>query len=216
MVNNRHSCRAFLPEPPPAGTIERLVTLARAAPSGANLQPGEFILVAEAARERLCTALVDAWRSGAREAEDYTYFPEPMPLALRKRQVAAARALYDALGVARDDRKGRDAQFERNFRFFDAPLALLVTIDAKLGAGAYMDLGMTLHGLLLAAAAEGLGACAIGALALYPRLIRQTLGLDPARNIVCGVALGYADERAPVNRTRTARSTLDDFFTVLR
>src|SRR5690606_34085968 len=96
------------------------------------------------------------------------YFPQPMPMQLRKRQVAAAQALYRSLGVARGDAPARAQQFEHNYRFFDAPVALLVTIERAFGSGGFMDLGMCLHGLLMAAHAQGLGACAIGALASYP------------------------------------------------
>jgi nitroreductase len=159
--------------------------------------------------------LVLAWREGRQEVEDYDYFPDPMPMTLRRRQVAAAQALYGALGVARDDRVGRDAQFERNFRFFDAPVALIVAMPFDFGAGGYMDLGMTLYGLMLAAQAKGLSTCAIGAMASYPSLIRRHTGLDADTKVVCGIALGYADPSAPVNQTQTTRCGLDEYFRVL-
>lgn len=212
----RRSTRAFLEQPVPAGLVAQLLMSARRAPSGANLQPGKFIAVEHDARARLTTALVDAWRGGEAEPEDYDYFPRPMPMHLKRRQLAAAQALYGALGVERHDRAGRDLQFERNFRFFDAPVALIVTIDREFGAGGYMDLGMTLYGLMLAAQRSGLGCCAIGAMASYPGLIRKTLGLDAGTAIVCGVALGYADPDAPVNDTTTTRAELDEYFTTIR
>lgn len=214
-MTERRSVRAFLPQPVTPQTLHELMELARLAPSGANLQPGSFVQVQGAVRESLSHALVQAWTNGQAEAEDYDYFPKPMPMTLRRRQVAAAQALYGALGVARDDRAGRDAQFERNFRFFDAPVALVVTLEHGFGSGGYMDLGMTLYGLMLAAQAKGLATCAIGAMASYPSLIRQHLGLDEGSVIVCGMALGYADPDAPVNQTRTERSSLDTYFKVV-
>lgn len=188
---------------------------ARLAPSGANLQPGAFVQVRGVVRESLSADLVDAWQHGRAEAEDYSYFPQPMSHTLRRRQVAAAQALYGTLGVTRDDRAGRDAQFERNFRFFDAPVALIVTMPHDMGSGCYMDLGMTLYGLMLAAQAQGLATCAIGAMASYPNLIRQHLALDASSHIVCGMALGYADPEAPVNQTQTSRCALEDYFKVV-
>jgi nitroreductase len=188
---------------------------ARMAPSGANLQPGSFVQVRGVVRQSLSGDLVNAWQGGLEEAEDYSYFPQPMPLTLRRRQVAAAQALYGALGVARDDRTGRDAQFERNFHFFDAPVALVVTMEHGFGSGGYMDLGMMLYGLMLAAQSQGLATCAIGAMASYPSLIRQHLGLGAGSHIVCGMALGYADPDAPVNQTHTTRCALDDYFKVV-
>ena len=216
LARARHSVRAFLPRPVPDALLERLLATARLAPSGANLQPGRFWAVQGAARERLVAALCQAWREQLPEAEDYGYFPRPMPLQLRKRQVAAAQALYGALGVARGDGQGRALQFERNFRFFDAPVALVVTIERDFGAGGYMDLGMCLHGLMLAAQAQGLASCAIGALASYPQIVRAALGLPETEAVVCGLALGWEDAQASVNRTRTEREPLSRYFSVLR
>lgn len=211
----RRSMRGFSSETVPTDMLERILVQARQAPSGANLQPGKFIALQGGARTRLSANLIEAWRCGQHEKEDYDYFPQPMPMRLRRRQVAAAQALYGALGIAREDRAARDGQFERNFCFFDAPVALLVTIDREFGSGGYMDLGMTLYGLMLAAHAEGLGSCAIGALASYPSLIRATLGLDESVSIVCGIALGFPDPHAPVNGTITERSPLHEYFSVI-
>lgn len=211
----RCSVRAYRDQPVAFELLQQLLVAARQAPSGANLQPGSFIAVQGAVRSGLSDALVAAFRAGDQEPEDYSYFPDPMPSVLRRRQVAAARALYGALGIGRDDRAGRDAQFERNFNFFGAPVALVVTIDRDFGSGGYMDLGMSLYGLMLAAQSSGLASCAIGALASYPSLIRRQLGLDASQNIVCGMALGYADPDAPVNQTQTTRCELDEYFRVM-
>ena len=215
LAHSRRSVRAYLPKPVPDEVLHEVLALARRAPSGANLQPGAFISVRGQVRQELCSSLVNAWREGGQEKEDYAYFPNPMPMTLRRRQVASAQALYGALGVARVDRDGRDAQFERNFHFFDAPVALIVVMDFDFGSGGYMDLGMTLYGLMLAAQSKGLGTCAIGAMASYPNLIRQQLGLNASSHIVCGLALGYADENAPVNQTQTTRCELSEYFKVM-
>lgn len=212
LVHDRHSVRAYQPDPVPEALLQEVLTLARLAPSGANLQPGAFIAVQGEVRRALSAELVHAWRSEQQEQEDYSYFPNPMPLALKRRQIASAKALYDAIGVAREDRVGRDAQFERNFHFFDAPVALLVTVAHDLGSGCYMDLGMALYGLMLAAQSKGLSSCAIGAMASYPSLIRRHLALGTDSKIVCGLALGYADPKAAVNQTRTTRLALGDYF----
>lgn len=212
LLHERHSVRAYRPTPVPHALLQQVVALARLAPSGANLQPGAFVAVQGEVRRALTADLVHAWRHQQQEAEDYSYFPDPMPMGLKRRQMASAKALYDALGIARDDRVGRDAQFERNFHFFEAPVALVVTIAHDLGSGCYMDLGMALYGLMLAAQAHGLSTCAIGALASYPSLMRRHLALDSRTKIVCGMALGYADPDAPVNRTRTERAQVGDYF----
>jgi len=215
LVSQRRSVRAFLPQAVHDAVLREVLVQARCAPSGANLQPGSFLQVRGQARERLSAELVNAWRTGTPAQEDYSYFPQPLPLTLRRRQVAAAQALYGALGIARDDRAGRDDQFERNYRFFDAPVALLVTIQRDFGSGGYMDLGMALYGLMLAAQSHGLSTCAIGAIASFPDVVRHSLALPLDCAIVCGLALGYADAQAPVNATTTVRCVLDDYFRVI-
>lgn len=215
LATQRRSVRAYLPTLVPDDVLHAVLVQARLAPSGANLQPGSLVQVRGVVREALTADLLDAFQQGREEAEDYSYFPQPMPHTLRRRQVAAAQALYGALGVARDDRAGRDAQFERNFRFFDAPVALIVTMPHDMGSGCYMDLGMTLYGLMLAAQDQGLATCAIGAMASYPNLIRGHLGLEASSHIVCGMAMGYADPEAPVNQTQTTRCDLDEYFKVV-
>ncbi len=212
LMQQRRSIRAFRPDPVPDELLTQILRTARQAPSGGNLQPGHFIAVRGELRQQLSTALLQDFEGQAPECEDYAYFPRPMPMQLRKRQVASAQALYSALGVTREDRAGRDAQFARNYRFFDAPVALVVTIDAHFGPGGYMDLGMALYGLQLAAAAHGLGSCAIGALASYPATVRRVLDLPEHQHIVCGLALGWADEAAPVNQTQTTRAPLNEWF----
>ena len=208
----RHTTRSLLDQPVADVLVESVVQEARWAPSGANLQPGYFWQIAGEARAQLSAGLVQAFRSGTQEREDYDYFPQPLPMSLRKRQVGAAQALYGSLGVARGDVAGRAEQFERNFRFFDAPVALIVTIDGGFGSGGYMDLGMAIYGLMLAAEARGLATCAIGAMASYPGLIRELLGLHDRHTVVCGMALGYADRTAPINQTRTERAALGEYF----
>jgi len=215
LVSLRTSVRGFTSQPVPDDLLHDLLVTARLAPSGANLQPGTFVQVRGAVREALTLAMSDAYSTGSDETEDYSYFPDPLPGHLRRRQVAAARALYDCIGIAREDRVGRDQQFARNFRFFDAPVALVLTIERGMGSGCFMDLGMVLYGLMLAAQSRGLASCAIGALASYPNLVRTHLGLTSDSHIVCGLALGYADTSAPVNQTRTSRADLNSYFRVV-
>ena len=205
LAQGRHSVRAFLPRTVPEEWIARMLEQARLAPSGANLQPGHFWQITGKARAALTTALSHAWEAGEPAREDYAYFPAPMPMHLRKRQVAAAQALYASLGVARGDAAGRQQQFARNFTFFEAPVALVVTLERGFGGGGFMDLGLCLHALMLAAQARGLASCAIGALASYPDVVREVLRLPRSELVVCGMALGWPDPQAPVNGARTPR-----------
>ncbi len=208
----RRSVRGFTPQPVADDVLHSVLQEARRAPSGANLQPGYFWQVCGDVRGQLSARLQQAYEAGEQEAEDYGYFPQPLPMSMKKRQVAAAQALYGALGVERGDAAGRGLQFGRNFRFFDAPVALIITIDSGFGPGGYMDLGMAIYGAMLAAQSHGLASCAIGAMASYPGLIRDVLQLPASQTVVCGLALGYEDTAAPVNRTVTQRAALADYF----
>lgn len=211
VIEGRRSVRGFLPDPVAAAEIEAILRLARTAPSGANLQPGRFVVLAGAALRGLADALDAAIDGGEETVEEYSYFPQPMPAHLKERQRRAGFALYDALGVDPRDGAARRAQFRRNYRFFDAPVGIVVTIERAMGKGCFMDLGMAIQTLLLAAHGRGLGACGIGALAKYAHVVHRSLGLGPEELAVCGIAIGHVDPDASANLVRTERLTLEDF-----
>lgn len=208
MMRQRRSIRAYRPDPVPRDLLEEICRLARSAPSGANLQPGHYhALTGEPLRE-LIQGLQAAIAADLPHAQEYSYFPDPMPPHLKARQRAAGFGLYRALGIERRDLPGRDRQFRRNYRFFDAPVGVVVTIDRSMGSGCFMDLGMSLMGFLLAAEAAGLGTTGIGAMANYGPVIHRLLDLPQDQMVVCGIAVGWPDPDAPENRLRTAREDL--------
>ena len=207
----RRSTRAFRPDPLPRQVVADILADARRAPSGANLQPGRFVALAGPALEDLKATLAAAIAEKRPQVAEYSYFPVPMPAHLKARQREAGYALYSALGIARRDVAGRRAQFARNYAFFDAPVGIVVTVEREMGKGCYMDLGMALMGLLLAAEARGVASCGIGALASYGDLVHEALGLPGDELVVCGVALGLPDPDHPANTVRTSRLTLEEF-----
>lgn len=211
LMRQRHSVRAFLNRPVDRAMVEDICRLARTAPSGANLQPGRFHVLTGTALGDLVQGLEQAIATSVPESSEYSYFPDPMPAALKARQRAAGYALYQALGIDRRDLAGRKAQFARNYAFFGAPVGVVVTIDRAMGKGCFMDLGMSLMAFLLAAEAQGLGATGIGALANYGPVIHRLLDLPAEEMVVCGIALGWPDPDAPENRFRTEREDLPAF-----
>lgn len=213
LLARRRSVRAFLPDPIPRRTVEGLIRLARTAPSGANLQPGKFHVLARSALRALSDDILAAIADKRPTVAEYSYFPEPMPAHLKARQREAGYALYSALGIARRDVPGRRAQFERNYHFFDAPVGVVITIERDMGKGCFMDLGMAVQSLMLAANAHGLGACGIGALAHYGDVVHAHLGLPADELVVCGMALGKPDLDHPVNKFRTSRLPVDEIAT---
>lgn len=211
LLEERHSVRAFTKEPVARADLERILRAARRAPSGANLQPGHFHVLMGKALEQLSAAFAQAIAQDVPHVQEYSYFPNPMPADRKARQRAAGFALYDALGIDKRDLDGRRRQFELNYRFFDAPVGIVVTIDRSMGAGCFMDLGMSLMALFLAAQELGYGATGIGALANYGPTALEALGLGKDQLVVCGIAIGREDTEHPVNRFRTERDELDTF-----
>lgn len=214
LLLGRRSVRAFRPDPVPGADVARILRAARSAPSGANLQPGRFHALTGAPLAGLSDALVAVAEAGRAPVSEYTYFPQPMPADLKAKQRAAGYALYTALGIGRRDIAGRKAQFVENYRFFSAPVGIVVTIRPDMGKGCFMDLGMALMALMLAAEGMGYATCGIGALANYADVVHGHLGLGAEEMVVCGMALGRADETAPVNSVGTDRDPLEAFATL--
>ncbi|PZQ50130.1 MAG: oxidoreductase [Rhodovulum sulfidophilum] len=211
LLEGRRSVRAYTDEPVSRSAIEKICRQARLAPSGANLQPGRYHVLTGAPLDALVALLLEAARGDAAPAEEYSYFPKPMPAHLKARQREAGHALYAALEIGRRDVEGRRRQFQRNYAFFGAPVGVIVSIERGMGAGCFMDLGMSLMSFFLAAESQGLGTTGIGAMANHGPLIHRALGLGEEEMVVCGVALGHADPAAPENRVRTAREDLPAF-----
>lgn len=211
VLRSRHSVRGFLPDPIPRSTIAELLSLARLAPSGANLQPGVFHVLTGKALSSLVRTLDEAIAAGRTEVSEYSYFPDPLPAQLKARQIAAGFALYEALGITRRDTQARREQFQRNYQFFDAPVGIVVSIERNMGKGCFMDLGMALMAFFLAAESRGLGATGIGALARHADVVHDALELAPSEMVVCGIALGRPDPRQAVNNCRTERDSLERY-----
>lgn len=210
-LSARHSVRAFLPDPVPRADVERILRAARCAPSGANLQPGRFHALTGGPLRDLKDALARAIADDRPMVSEYSYFPKPMSAALKAKQRAAGYALYASLKIEKRDLAGRKAQFEANYRFFDAPVGIVVTIDPAMGKGCFMDLGLSLMAGLLTAEDLGYGTCGIGALANFADVVHGQMALDDDEMVVCGIALGHPDVSAPVNATRTERDCLESY-----
>jgi nitroreductase len=213
LVAARRSIRAFRPDPVPLSLIRELLELARRAPSGTNIQPWKVHVVAGEVRARL-EAEVMAHRE-TRPADVLAEFPRANkrrePYLSRMRKVG--KDMYGLLGIARGDEAANWRQWGRNFQFFDAPVGLIFTIDKDLDAMSYLDTGMFIQTLLLAAADRGLGTCPQGAWNTMWTVTRRVLNVPEDEYIICGVSLGWPDETAPVNALVSEREPLDSFAT---
>jgi nitroreductase len=211
-ITGRRSIRRFLPDPVPPATVAAILELAARAPSGANMQPWQVHIVTGEARRRVGEAVAAAAERGER-SPDYTYYPDAWFEPYRARRRKIGFDLYDLLGIVHDDQAARQAQSRRNFVFFDAPVGLFVTVDRRLNLGSWLDCGMFLQNLLLAARAHGLEACAQASWVPYAGTVRAALGIDGGEVLLSGVALGLPDPHAPENALSTERAPAADFTT---
>ncbi len=219
-IVGRRSVRAFLPRPVPRPLIERLLQVAARAPSGTNTQPWKVYVLQGRARdalvEQVCAAH-DAIRANPALAADYQeaydYYPSQWVSPYIDRRRENGWGLYGLLGIGKGDKDKMHAQHQRNFRFFDAPVGLMVTIDTVMGRGSLVDTGMFLQNLMIAARAHGLDTCPQAAWNAYARIILPHIGASEHEMLVCGMSLGYADPDALVNRFVTPREPIERFVT---
>lgn len=210
-LRQRHSTRAFLPTPVPREKIFAILDAARFSPSGSNAQPWQVAVVAGESKAKLEQAMEDAFRRDGAGEMDYHYYPLEWREPYKKRRVVCGSQLYAALGIERQDKVRRIEQWIANYRAFDAPVVLFFFIDRVMEKGSYLDFGMFLQSLMLAAVEEGLATCAQAALGQYPGLVKEALGYGPETVLLGGMALGYEDRSAPVNNYRTEREEVATF-----
>lgn len=210
-IASRFSCRAFLRDKPVArATIEEILEVARRAPSGTNTQPWRVYVLQDKARdslvEKVCAAH-DAVHQDPTlaEKEAYDYYPEKWVSPYIDRRRENGWSLYGLLGIAKGEKEKMHAQHQRNFRFFDAPVGLMFTIERIMGRGSLMDYGMFLQNIMLAARARGLHTCPQAAWNNFAKVILPHIGAGENEMLVCGMSLGYADLDAPVNTFHTPR-----------
>lgn len=212
-ISGRRSVRAFLDKEVPQETIVNILNAARFAPSGVNTQPWHVAIVGPKHRQLISQDIIQAKMGGIPENPDYQYYPTQWVEPFKSRRKACGLALYDALNISYGDTEKRKIQWFRNYHFFDAPCGLIFYLDATLCKGSWMDMGMFIQNVMLAARYYDLETCPQAALAEYPDIIRQHLQITPDYHIVCGMALGFADWSHPVNQYRTAREETSQFTT---
>jgi nitroreductase len=210
----QRSCRAFLPTPVARADIEQLLVLASRSASNSNTQPCHVHVLTGAAKQALSADLLCAFDAGRIEVEEYDYQPRPdqWPEPFRSRRRKFGEGLYgDTLGIAKDDSAGRRRQHRRNYEFYGAPVEIILTVSTAPLQGALVDAGMFLQALMLAARGIGLDTCPQASLINFPSVVRRHVTIPDDHVIVCGVALGYADENDRVNTRHTVREPVESF-----
>lgn len=217
-ITSRMSARAFTSQPVARETLEHLLQVASRAPSGTNTQPWKVYVLQGASRDALVDKVCaehDAMRTdsalAAQYAEEYDYYPEKWVSPYIDRRRENGWSLYGLLGIGKGDKDKMHLQHQRNYRFFDAPVGLMFTIDRVMGRGSLLDYGMFIQSLMVAARAHGLHTCPQAAWNGFAKIIMPHIGAGPDEMLVCGMSLGYADETNPVNSFQTPRVSAAEF-----
>ena len=216
-IRTRRSVRAFKPDPVPRDVLEDLLEVARQAPSGTNIQPWHIHVVTGGSRNKLVDAVLQH-REIHREEGAPDSFSEFTRASKRKepyttRMRTLGKEMYGLLGIPKGDQEANWRQWARNYQFFDAPVGLLFTIDKDLEYSSWVDMGIMLQTIMLAARARGLDTCAQGAWNNFWTVTKDILNIPDTEYVVCGMSLGYADDTAPVNKLVAEREPVSGFVT---
>jgi len=221
-IDTRMSARAFTQQAVPRELLTELLAQAARAPSGTNTQPWKVYVLQGQSRDSLVQkvcAAHDEIRANPNKAADYReaydYYPEKWVSPFIDRRRENGWSLYGLLGIGKGDKDKMHAQHQRNYRFFDAPVGLMFTLDKVMGRGSLVDYGMFLQTLMVAARGHGLHTCPQAAWNGFAKIILPHMGAGDNEMLVCGMALGYADESDIVNTFRTPRESVASFTTWL-
>jgi nitroreductase len=215
-ITTRRSLRAFLPTAVPRETIEAILQVAARSPSGTNTQPWKVHVLTGEVKEALSRDILAAFDDPverAKHTEPYAYYPTEWRSPYIERRRKVGWDLYSLLGIGKTDKAGMHAQHARNYGFFDAPVGLMFTVDRVMNQGSWLDYGMFLQSIMVAARARGLDTCPQAAFTQFHRIIGQHLGLGDDETLVCGMSLGWADPDALANQLQTEREPVSAFAT---
>ncbi|MEB6480254.1 nitroreductase [Acinetobacter vivianii] len=221
-ITSRHSVRAFLDTPVDPQTIKDILTVASRAPSGTNVQPWKVYVVTGQKRaemiDRVCAAQIELLQKpelAAQYQETFAYYPETWISPFIDRRRANGWGLYGLLGIQKGEKEKMAAQQLRNFQLFDAPVALYFTVNKIMGIGSKMDISMMLQNVMVAAKARGLDTCPQAAWNHFHPIVLDILGAPEDEELVCTIALGYADPEHIVNTFITPREPVENFTVFL-
>ena len=211
-IVGRRSIRGFLDQPVERAVIERILEVAARAPSGTNMQPWHVHVIAGEVMKNLSRDILDAhYNHQDDHASEYEYYPDIFVEPFKSRRKKVGLDLYGLLGIEKGAVDKMQAQHGRNYGFFDAPVGLIFTIDRTLKIGSWLDYGMFLQNIMIAARARSLDTCPQAAFAKYHRIIRKHLKVSDDHIVVCGMSLGVIDDSAIENQLETAREPVSEF-----
>ena len=210
-IRTRRSVREFEEKPVSEADLREIVDCARYSASGGNLQPWHLHVLTGTALDELLGRVAEKSKTTPfGDGPEYSIYPADLSEPYHARRGKVAVGMYELLGIARDDAAGRGAQMAKNFRFFGAPVGMILTIDKQMGNPQFCDLGIFLGNLMLLAREKGLHTCAQEAWSLWGGTIREVLGLPESELVFCGLALGYARADSVINQLCTERASVEE------
>lgn len=211
-IETRRSVRDFLPDPVPEAVVREILAIASRSASGGNLQPWKVDVLAGDARDRFVATVAERMKETPfGEGPEYDIYPRDLQDPYRTRRGQVAKDMYALVGIARDDSAARARQMGLNFTFFGAPVGIFVSIDRAMGPPQFADLGIFVQSIMLLARERGLHTCPQEAWSMWGKSIREFTEIGDDDLIFCGIALGYANPDAAINRLHTTRASVDEF-----
>lgn len=217
-INTRMSVRAFTNKPVPIQTVKSVLEKAARSPSGGNVQPWHMVILSPEKLAELNTLMECRLAGEAREdgdAQEYEIYPNKLKEPYRTARYQVGEEMYGLLGISREDKQKRLEWFANNFRFFGAPAAVFCFVDRIMGPPQWSDLGMYLQSVMLLFQEEGVDTCPQECWAMYPKTIHEFCEMPDELMLFCGMAIGYKDDKHPVNQLKTRRLNSDEWLKVL-
>jgi nitroreductase len=212
IIRGRFASRTFTSRTVPQQTIVDILDVARFAPSGANIQPWRVYVVGGKKKDEITRELLKAHEEACgQHSSEYQYYASQLPEPYLSRRNQFGRLFYGSLDIQQSDAAGRARQTAKNYRFFGAPVGLIITIDRRLQVGSWLDLGMFIQNVMVAAGARGLQTCPQETFSKYHALLRSLLPIPPEEMVVCGMSIGFAEDACLSKGSLMPKAAVEDF-----
>ena len=216
LIKSRYSVRSFTDEMVSVKKLKEVLNIANSAPSGGNIQPWKVYVVTGNTKDKLISKALYNFDNGVQEEVEYEIYPKYLDDEYKRRRSKCAADMYNALSIEKDDIESRLKQVRENFRFFGAPVGMIITIDKSFAQNGWGHVGMYLQNLCLAAIDSGLGTCLQESWSIYPKTVKDVIKHPDNEVVWCGVALGYPNDNDPINQYRTSREDINKFVSFLK
>ena len=215
LIKSRYSVRSFTDDTVYIETIREILEISSNAPSGGNIQPWKVYVVTGKTKEKLIKKALSNFDNGVQEKIEYDIYPRPLDEEYKRRRSECARDMYTALSIKQDDTELRLSQIRENFKFFGAPVGMIVTIDKAFAENGWGHVGMFIQNICLSAVERGMGTCLQESWSIYPETVKDILNIPDNEVVWCGIALGYPNKKHPINNYRTSRESIEKFVTFI-